>query len=261
MIMLEIIENRISCICAGNESSKPVADDIGKNFAVSLLPPGFVGSKVQEPMHEYLGIGDSVTLPPSIGNQIGFYSTLGLWQYETLGGNPSYALDDSDIAAINARLDNFFILTHNDQIGIYSDLSSVESAIKSGDIILSHSRINLVAISTVGGDIVYAITYIPPDGVSPFVQKTNAADQAIFGKLISVTPDGTKCNVAVQGKNILFAGGGDDQSVDSTNIGRGIKSTTTVGKVDFGGAVGSRDSDEVGHVVGGTNDNIRVDLQ
>ena len=257
--MLEIIEQRISCYCAGTEDTMPMDTDNGKNLAVTILPHGSVRTRMQPPMFGFLGAIDSSTTIQSSPTTFMFLFGSGVrfWNYRVTAGVDIFPTNAEEIDAMNMHIQDFYILAYENN-GVWNNLLEVTSALKAGNIMLHRERINLVALTD---DTVHMVESTPDNRVTPYVQKTNAADQVIFGKLMSVTHNGEKCTVAVKGKNIIFAGETDDQPVESDNIGRGIISTTTVGNVGFGGAVGSRDPDEVGHVVGGTNDNIRVDLR
>lgn len=261
--MLEIIEKRISCYVGGRGESKPVAADAGQNYAVTVLPPDTDAAFETTPVTAVVRSAAPTSLTV---NDFWYNTTTDAWAYATTTQASGIVVIDSetDLVAMNAAISSNVLSNNN--LGVWNSFQEVRDALDNGVITLEGGGVDLFAI----GDGVYQVDSYDqadvmndelPGGIHPVVKKTDAADQVVFGKLVSVTPDGTECTVIVKGRNIIFAASGtDDNAVAGTDIGKGMLSTTTVGKVSFGAAAGSRDAKEVGHVVGGTNQNLRVDL-
>lgn len=102
------------------------------------------------------------------------------------------------------------------------------------------------------------------DSIHPKVKYISAATESVFGKFVSVTPNGNQIRVAVRGDNMIFAGDATpgttagDTAVADADVGKGLVWDTNEGKVGPGAALGSRDADERGHIIGGTAAEIRV---
>ena len=115
--------------------------------------------------------------------------------------------------------------------------------------------------STAGAGKNYAVSLDgnQADSVHPKVKYTTDATDAIFGKFVSITPDGKQARVAVRGDNMIFAGNSTATTeVADADVGKGLVWDTSPGRVGPGAALGSRDADERGHIIGGTLSSIRV---
>ena len=210
------------------------------------------------------------TSPAPSANDFWFNTTTNRWAWND--GTDTIDVDtEAKMTAMNTAIStaNGSSVYSLNNLGVWASTAQLREALDAGSITFRALHLYALTDDTVRSTSSYTPSLVQndelPGGIHPVVRKATYDDDVrIFGKLISVTPDGTECTVAVKGRNIVFASNGDTDAVADAMIGRGIYPSGDTGQVTYGStrALTTNAHDRgVGTVVGGTNDNIRVDLR